>query len=135
MSNAPNRWLHLRHPSGFDDIQLDLFRAQCDVWAAYVTAVSRNWALLGCKDGRPPEYVFFPVERSLDRLVVTLPVGGYQTLGSRSRFEDGAAWMLSESFRQEFQMDLEEGLTEAISGPGTHWRPALRAPLVVFLKK
>jgi len=117
--------MHLRHPDGFDDDHFEQFRAHCEVWRAYVCAVTANWAVLQSK-GQPPEYEFFPPERSQDRRVVTLPVGGYHTLGSRAIFEDAAAWLLSDFFPLPFKLLLEEGLTESLRGdrgPETFWRP------------
>lgn len=125
---VPNRWMHLRHPDGFDDAMFEMFRAQCDVWQAYVQAVTRHWSVLESR-GRPPEYEFFLPERSPDRRVVTLPVGGYQTLGSRATFEDANSRLLWDYLPLEMKKLLDEGLTETINstrGPETFWRPVLR---------
>lgn len=130
--STPNRWLHLRHSDGFDDPMFAMFSAQCEVWKAYVRAVTEHWGILEAHYSatyRPPAYEFFSPERSTDRGVVTLPVGGYQTLGSRATFENAASRLLSEFFPLQFKLRLEEGLTETINparGAETFWRPLLR---------
>jgi hypothetical protein len=130
--SQPNRWLHLRYSPGFDDDLFALFQAHCGVWTAYVQAVLDRWPVLEPNyRSPPPRYVFFAPERSADRTVVTLPVGGDFTLGSRVLFENGASRMLSEFFPLAIRLCLEEGLTETINsavGPQTFWRRAIPRP-------
>jgi hypothetical protein len=104
---GPNRWLRLRHPEGFSDDMFARFRAGARVWAAYVAAVL-------AEEYRPGDvqYQVFEPEISADRTVVSLPIGGTQTLGSRSDFEDVHAYLLSRFMPLEFRRDLEEGITE-----------------------
>ena len=130
--NEPNRWLHLRHPQGFTDEDFERFRAHCEVWQAYVSAVLANWSLLVTNTGQAPNYIFFEPELSPDRKIATLPVGGDSNLGSRSMFENGASRMLSEYFPWDFKQQLEEGLTETINrqkGPQTYWRHLTGIPI------
>jgi len=57
-------------------------------------------------------YEFLPPYLSDDRLVATLPVDGFWTLGSRSKFEHLAAHLLWTFLPLEFREQLRVGLTE-----------------------
>ncbi|MCA9685879.1 MAG: hypothetical protein KC457_27125 [Myxococcales bacterium] len=128
MSEA-NRWLHLRHPDGFSDEMFAMFAAHCRIWQAYTKAVLAEWATLEPGHPRTPSYVFF--EPTRDGNIVTLPVGGDYTLGSRATFENAASHLLSDFFPIHFRIGLEEGLTETTDlsrGPATNWRPVMPVP-------
>jgi hypothetical protein len=124
----PNRWLHVRHPEGFDPRQFEMFRAHCRLFRACVECALTDWRLI--QEGEPPRYEFFEPELSADRTTATLPIGGEQTLGSRHAFEDGRSYMLWEWFPISFIEKLEEGVTEMVTGrQATSWRkPSLRIP-------
>jgi hypothetical protein len=34
-TDVPNRWMKLRQPRGFSDLEFDVFRASCEIVAAY----------------------------------------------------------------------------------------------------
>lgn len=125
----PNRWLHVRHPAGFDTEQFAKFEAHCRIFRAYVEAVLAEWPLLRAGE-LPPQYEFFDAELSHDRTIATLPLGGEQTLGTRHQLEDMRSRMLWEHFPAAFQLELEEGLTEADVADRTklrtEWRKAGR---------
>ena len=126
----PNRWLHVRHPEGFDQERFEAFRAHCRVFRAYIESAMRESSLVGPQGA--PQYEFFEPELSIDRKTATLPVGGEQTLGSRHAFENWRSYMLWEWFPVSFIEGIEEGLTEAHPATGlptTSWRrPTLRIP-------
>jgi hypothetical protein len=128
---GPDRWLHLRHPSGFSAEQFALFVAHAAIFRAYAEALLQNWQSLPFNAGHPSvSYVFFPPTLSTDRLVASLPLGGARTLGTRARIENLSSYMLWQFFQPEFLKDLEEGVTETIdssAGPCTNWRPLSRA--------
>ena len=130
-STAPDRWLHLRHPSGFSAEQFALFVAHAAIFQGYVEALLQNWQALPFHAGHPSlSYVFFPPTLSGDRLVATLPLGGARTLGTRAQIENLSSYMLWQFFPPEFLKDLEEGVTETINaseGPYTNWRQLSRA--------
>jgi hypothetical protein len=121
---SDERWMHLRHPDGFDDQRFALFAAHCAIFQAYAQALLANWTVLFPARGPAPSYRFGEPARSEDRRVVTLPIAGPWTLGSRSYIENLSSWMLWSQFPLDFLKDLEEGLTETIdeSGPQTSWR-------------
>lgn len=122
----PNRWLHLRHPEGFDEQRFSAFQAHCEVWKAYCQAVLREWSALPLMQGDAPRYVFFDPDISDDRFIVSLPLGGTITLDSRSVLENGASELLWQFFTIEFLLDLEEGITEDHgSGLVINWRRVL----------
>ena len=121
--SQPNRWLHLRHPLGFDDGRFAAFCAHCEVWKRYCEAVLGEWTRLPLMRGLAPEYLFFEPTLSEDRKTATLPVGGDRTLGSRTILEDSASKFLWEFFPVSFLQDLEEGITEDYgTGTTTNWR-------------
>src|SRR5688572_1170777 len=101
----PNRWLHLRHPDGFDDSRFAVFAAQCRVWQAHVNAVLAEGEVL--LERPPPTIEHFAPERSAERTVVTLPVGGEFDHATR-RIELGRAYLLWEWFPPDFCEGLEE---------------------------
>jgi hypothetical protein len=119
---AADRWLHLRSSAPWSAEMFDRFRSGCRLWQAHVQAVCRE----PCADLGAADYEFFEPVLSGDRLVATLPVGGPWTLGSRSKFENIASYLLREFLPHEFCRDLEEGLTEPdASDPtknSTSWR-------------
>lgn len=124
---APNRWLHVRHPSTFSAEEFELFKALCRVFRAYVEASLAEWLLLGGHEA--PHYEFFEPTLSSDRKVATLPVGGEWTLGTRAEFENFKSYMLWERFPLPLRFQLEEGITEpdpssATGGTWTNWRKA-----------
>lgn len=125
MIDAPaTRWLHLRHPSGFSDDDFERFRSGCALWEAYVRTSIAEHARLGDDEG-DPVYVCLPPTRSADRTVVTLPLAGRSTLGSRAEYEDWGAFLLAHFLPLRLRRHLEEGLTEDIGGGAqTFWRPA-----------
>ncbi|MEZ4384647.1 MAG: hypothetical protein R3A79_25180 [Nannocystaceae bacterium] len=124
--DAPDRWLHLRHPDGFSDELFASFAAHCRLWRAYTEAVIADWSALNPSyAGPPPRYVFFEPVRG-EAGVVTLPIGGDYTVGSRALFEDYGSHLLSDFFPLEFKLRLEVGLTEPRSGRPTSWRPVLK---------
>ena len=119
-----NRWLHLRHPDGFDDDMFECFVAGCALWDAYVQTSLRERTRLGRPDG-PASYVCLPPTRSDDRTVVTLPLAANSTVGSRASYEDAGSYLLREFFPLAFHLGLEEGLTEDLGdghGASTNWR-------------
>jgi hypothetical protein len=125
-----NRWLHVRHPRGFTPEQFDCFKAHCRVWQAYVEAVLREWEHF--RDYPAPRYEFFEPTLSADRRVATLPVGGEWVLGTRAEFENAGSRLLWERFPLEFQLELEEGITEPDFADATrsitNWRRPLGSP-------
>jgi hypothetical protein len=130
--SAPNRWLHLRHPDGFDERAFGQFRAHCRVFRAYVNELLQNWEDIGAGNYEAPAYEFFEPEISADRTIVTLPIGGASVLGTHARIENGSSHMLWRFFRPSFREKLEEGITENIGhGNQTNWRkvPPLIIPL------
>jgi len=126
----PTRWLHVRHPGGFDQRRFEMFRAQCRVFRAYVESALGVWDLVG--SGEAPRYEFFEPELSTDGKTATLPIGGEQSFGSRHAFEDWRSYMLWEWFPVAFIEGIEEGVTEmdlAANEFTTSWRrPSLRLP-------
>lgn len=124
---TPNRWIHLRNPDGFGDHEWSVFKANCRVLEAYVRACLKeaDTFRMSSAEGYPaPDYTFFPPTLSQDRSTATLPLGGPSNLGSRSQFENGSAWMLSDHLPFEFRLGCEEGLTEPSVAPSTSWRQA-----------
>ena len=122
----PNRWLHLKFQGAFSDAEFELFKAQAQIWVAYVQSTLAVWPNLGFGH-EAPAYRFFPPELSADRTTATLPIGGDWTLSSRALFEAGASYLLWQHFPAEVQSAAEEGLTEEHGGETeTHWRPARR---------
>ena len=134
----PNRWLHLRHSSGFSEPEFERFEAHCRVFEAYVSTLLKNWREIGAGNYDAPRYEFGAPELSADRKIATLPVGGTSTVGSRDVIENMSSQFLWRFFPVAFRRDLDEGITEDIgSGRGfeTNWRkvpefviPALAAP-------
>lgn len=125
-----NRWLRLRHPEGFSVEMFDCFRSGCELWLAYVQVSIRERERLGINEGAP-QYTASPPELSADRLVASLPLAGHSTLGSRSRYEDGASYLLREFFPFDFAQRLEEGLTED-AGDGRGYQTSWRSPARVL---
>ena len=139
MKEKPNRWLHLRHPNGFDDERFAEFEAHCKMFEAYIqTALSNAHHLSGLKSSigePPPTYIFFQPELSDDQKVATLPIGGNNTLGTRANFENGLSWMLSFYMPMDFKEDLEEGITENFGiGESTNWRKPVDVIVVSHFK-
>lgn len=127
MSDAfvPNRWLHLRHAEGFSDDLFRRFEAGCRLWLSFAHASIDEHQRLGEPFGEV-DYRAGPPTLSADRRVATLPVGGPWTLGSRSAFENGSAWMLSHFMFVWDELKLEQGLTEDTGGgASTSWRPVV----------
>lgn len=123
-SKPPTRWLHLRHPDGFDDQRWEQFRVQHRAWEAYFTVICERWSLLrGCPQAAVA-YRFYEPSITADRRVITIPIGGPQTLDSRASIEDEGARLLWQFFPFEFLKDLESGLTE-VERPETSWRSVL----------
>jgi hypothetical protein len=111
--SKPDRWMHLRSPAPFTDEQFQQFQAHCHVFQGFVDAACASWTQLSSThEGNPPAYEFFEPELSEDRRTATLPLGGYQTLGSRHAFEDTSSRMLWRWFPLDFFKSLEEGPTE-----------------------
>lgn len=124
--SAPNRWLHVRLPRPFTEVEFDSFCAQAEIWCKYVQATLDVWPRLG-ETYPAPRYEFFAPELSADRCVATLPVGGEWTLGTRSLFENADSRLLWQHLPIELQLEGEEGITETIAEQQvTHWRPLLR---------
>jgi hypothetical protein len=124
---SPNRWLHLRLPRPWSPAEQEMFRTQASLFERHVEATLALWPELG-HGYAAPGYVFFPTEISADGMVLTLPLGGDWTLGSRTLFENRASRLLWEHFPIEVQTLLEEGLTEEHDGAvDTHWRQAASA--------
>lgn len=125
-TDVPNRWMRLRQPRGFSDLEFDVFRASCEIVAAYADSLLANWRRLPLRgNDAPVSYVFFPPELSADRTVASLPIGGAQTLGTRAAIENFCSFMLWQHLPMRSMDGLEEGLTETIDpeqGPSTHWR-------------
>jgi hypothetical protein len=100
------------------------FQCGCRLWQAYVQAFLRETA--SAESVGTPTYEFFAPTLSPDGLTATLPVGGAWTLGSRSKFENIASYLLSEFLPHDFRRQLEEGLTEPDlhrpSATSTSWR-------------
>ena len=129
----PNRWLHLRHPSGFNDNDFARFAAHCRVFETYVKVLFAEWRALGAGNYEPPAYEFGEPELAADRLVATLPLGGTSTLGSRAIIENMSSQFLWRFFSPQFRQQLEEGITEDTgNGLHTNWRkvPALTVPFL-----
>lgn len=127
MSDAfvPNRWLHLRHAEGFSDDLFCRFEAGCRLWLSFARTCIDERRRLGEVLGEVDYRAGSPA-LSADRRVATLPVGGPWTLGSRSAFEDGSAWLLSHFMTHPDTLHIEQGLTEDIGqGPATSWRPVV----------
>lgn len=124
--SMPDRWLHLRHPEGFDQARFDAFCAFCRIWTKFVEAtLEERKYILGLERG-DVEYIFFDPILSADRKVASLPIGGTNTLGSRSHFENQHWRRAWENFPYPFLSDAQEGITEDIGhGPQTNWRPCL----------
>jgi hypothetical protein len=127
MKEKPNRWLHLKHPKGFDDERFAAFEAHCRIFEKYVQAVLDNaHHISGLKRAigeTPVRYIFFQPELSDDRKIATLPIGGVNTLGTRANIENGLSWMLWYYMPIDFKKDLEEGITEDFgTGKYTNWR-------------
>lgn len=125
MTTPPNRWLHLRHPEGFDEVRFDAFCAFCRIWGklveAYLADRRHIMGLVG-----EIEYVVFPPTLSEDRKIASLPLGGSNTIGSRSFFEDHHWRRAWENFDVHFLMEAEEGITEDCGkGMHTNWRQCL----------
>jgi hypothetical protein len=120
MPSGPDRWMHLRHAAGFDDPHFARFQSQCSILRAYAVALLGNWPVLFPDQELVPKYEFGEPTRSADRRVVTLPIAGSQTLGSRHLIEDMSSWMLWRHFPPGFIEGLEEGLTEGRME--TSWR-------------
>jgi hypothetical protein len=122
---VPDRWMHLRRPGGFSDRHFDIFRASAGVLAAYAAAFLREASTL-IGEGHPPlEYTFFPAEISPDRRMMTLPIGGARTLGSRAYIENAASYLLWQRLPHQILGELEEGITESLgtdSPPEASWR-------------
>ena len=123
---TPDRWMHLRHPDGFGPEAWQIFQANCRIFAAYVHATLAEADALDLRaaPGHPdPAYTFHPPTLSPDRAVASLPISGPSTLGTRGRFENASAWMLSDHLLLSFRLRCEEGLTEPKISPQTAWRP------------
>ena len=119
------RQLHLRHPNGFDDAMFARFLSGCRLFRLHVETVLEEWARLSVSDdeGVSGEYVFEEPARSPDFTIVSLAISGKWTLGSRAKFENGASYLLAEFLPATFKQDLEEGLSERITGETmTSWR-------------
>ncbi|ACY14218.1 hypothetical protein [Haliangium ochraceum] len=123
----PNRWLHLRHPRGFDDAHFAIFRAHCEIWKAHCVATLKQWRHLPLMSGEAPGYLYFDPTLSSDRRIASLPIGGDYTAGSRATFENASSKLLWQYFLLDFQLELEEGLSEMRdSEVVTTWRRVLR---------
>jgi len=125
----PNRWIHLRHPSGFDEARFRAFRAHYEVWKAYCRAVVTNWSALPLLRGPAPQLVFFEPTLSDDRKTISIPLGGSSSLEARSVLENEASRLLWQFFLVDFLMDLEEGRTEDLGtgeGATTRWWRVLK---------
>jgi len=135
MKQKPNRWLHLKHPDGFDDERFAEFEAHCRIFENHVKAVLGNAQYLSnlkrSVGETPIRYVFFQPELSDDRKIATLPIGGENTLGTRANFENGLSWMLWYYMPVGFKRDLEEGITEDFgTGKHTNWRKPANAIII-----
>src|SRR5258705_988358 len=102
----PNRWLHLRHPDGFAEQRFEQFVAHCHVFEAYAKALLENWRAIGAGRHDPPEYEFGVAEISADRKVVSLPLGGTSTIGSRATIENASSQLLWRFFQPNFREQL-----------------------------
>jgi hypothetical protein len=100
------------------------FQCGCRLWQAYVEAFLRE--TVSRDSVGTPTYEFFPPTLSADQLTATLPIGGTSTLGSRSKFENIASYLLREFLPHEFRSGLDEGLTEPDphhpEATATNWR-------------
>src|SRR5258705_7748212 len=124
LTARPDRWLPLRLPRPFSDVEVEMFRAHTAVFRAYVEASLAAWRDFGFGHDAPT-YVFYPPEISADRRVATLPIGGTWTLTSRALFETGAAYLLWQHFPFDLQAVAQEGLSEEHDGAReTHSPPA-----------
>lgn len=135
MEEKPNRWLHLKHPDGFDDELFAEFEAHCRIFENHIQTVLGNvhhlWNLKRSVGETPVRYVFFQPELSSDRKIATLPIGGENTLGTRASFENGLSWMLWYYMPVGFKRDLEEGITEDFgTGKQTNWRKPVNAIII-----
>jgi hypothetical protein len=118
--------MHLRQPTPFDEQHFRIFQASACVLAAYAGAFLHNAEVLIGADHPSLEYVFFPCELSEDGTVMTLPVGGPRSLGSRAYIENGASYLLWQRLPHQMLATVEEGITESLSehGPAaSSWRP------------
>lgn len=118
------RWLRLRHPDGFSDEMFERFHSGCALWDAYVQTSVREWQRLGAPDGAP-HYTCLEPKRSADRKVVTLPLAGSSTLGSRAKYGNAGSYLLRSFLPLDFHLGVEEGLTEDLGdgrGAQTYWR-------------
>ncbi len=123
---TPDRWMHLRRPTPFDEQHFRIFRASADLLAAYARAFLHNAAVFIGPDHPSLEYVFFPCELSEDRTVMTLPIGGPRSLGSRAYIENAASYLLWQRMPHQILATIDEGITESLAeqGPATSsWRP------------
>ena len=133
-ASGPNRWMHLRQPEGFDPHMFEIFRASCDIFAEYCRATLRHQRLFGRDPEHPHiEYIFFEPEISEDRTIVSLPIGGNNSLSSRNELENMASFMLWQHLPGAFLEGLEEGLRDNTTGEyTTNWR--LPNPRIEFIK-
>lgn len=123
---TPDRWMHLRRPTPFDEQHFRIFQASAGLLAAYAGAFLHNATVFIGPDHPSLEYVFFPCELSGDRTVMTLPIGGPRSLGSRAYIENGASYLLWQRLPHQILATIEEGITESLSKDGpaaSSWRP------------
>ncbi len=119
------RILHLRHPEGFSDDMFKRFESGCSLFRALVETTLSEWTSLPDAGAERVigQYQFSAPELSGDRRIVSLPIDGTWTLGSRAAFENASAYLLRAFLPTEFKRHVEEGLTESGTGDTrTHWR-------------
>jgi hypothetical protein len=125
-ARMPNRWMRLRRQEGFTDEAFGVFCASADVLVAHASALLRNWAALHPRQGESiAEYVFLPPEMSEDRTMLSLPIAGTPTVGTRAAIENGLSYLLWQHMSFRVMEGLEEGITETLVadvGPVTNWR-------------
>ncbi len=86
--------MHVRRTTPFTEAHWLTFQASARVFAAFADAfLADASALIG--DGHPTlKYNFFPAEISEDRTLMSLPIGGERTLGSRHKLENSFSYLL-----------------------------------------
>ncbi len=130
-ASNPDRWLHLRQPTPFDEQHFRIFQASARLFAAYAGAFLREARVFIGPEHPLLEYVFFPSELSEDRKTMTLPIGGPRSLGSRAYIENGSSYLLWQRLPYQLFASIEEGITESLSEnarPTTSWRPLSPPP-------